>query len=222
MREAEKRLMRLNLDPASLNAILLTHEHADHIGGAPAFSRKFNLPLLMSWGTAQAAGITRFNPDCRALREGETLEIGDLEVLPYTVPHDAREPLQFVLSDGQHRLGILTDTGKMTPHIIQTLHGCAALVLECNHDRNLLAQSAYPPALKARIGGAHGHLANDAAADLLRALDCAPLKHLVAAHLSETNNRPELARAALAAALGAHPAEISVATQEEGFAWLDC
>ncbi len=220
MREAQKRLMRLNIDPLTLDAILVTHEHADHISGAYALSCRFNLPLLMSWGTAQATGIARPDSNCRLLRAGETVEIGDLEILPYTVPHDAREPLQFVLSDGRHRLGILTDAGEITPHTIQTLHGCAALVLECNHDRDLLARSAYPPLLKARIGGSHGHLANDAAASLLRALDCSQLKHLVAAHLSATNNRPELAQAALAAALNAHPTEICVATQKEGSAWL--
>lgn len=220
VREAERRLTRLNLNLASLDAILVTHEHADHMSGALALARKAHIPLLMSWGTAQAVGVALSDLNFWVLRDGETAQIGDLEVFPYTVPHDAREPVQFVLSDGQHRLGVLTDAGEITPHMIRTLHGCAALVLECNHDRNLLAQSAYPPVLKARIGGSHGHLANDAAAGLLRALDCSQLKHLIAAHLSAANNRPELAQTALAEALGAQPAEIRVATQEEGFSWL--
>ncbi|MDR8792221.1 MBL fold metallo-hydrolase [Burkholderia multivorans] len=150
----------------------------------------------------------------------ETAAIGDLAVMPYTVPHDAREPLQFVFMDGCRRLGVLTDVGMATPHITAVLSGCDALVLESNHDTAMLAASRYPQSLKARIGGTHGHLSNDAAAGILASLERSRLQHLVAAHLSQQNNRPELARAALADVLGTDGDDVVVATQEAGFDWL--
>ena len=115
---------------------------------------------------------------------------------------------------------MLTDVGTSTPHISAVLSGCDALVLECNHDVQMLAASRYPPSLKARIGGNHGHLNNDAAADILASLDRSKLRHLVAAHLSQQNNLPELAQAAMAAVLGAAATEVVAATQSEGFGWL--
>jgi phosphoribosyl 1,2-cyclic phosphodiesterase len=148
-------------------------------------------------------------------------EIGDLSVQPFTVPHDAREPVQYVLCDGARRLGVLTDTGSSTKHIESTLSGCHALVLECNHDLDLLMGGPYPPALKTRISSRLGHLDNQASGAMLAALDRSRLVHLIAAHLSKTNNTPELARFALAAAMGCEPQWISVATQEEGFGWRD-
>jgi phosphoribosyl 1,2-cyclic phosphodiesterase len=145
--------------------------------------------------------------------------VGDLQVLPFTVPHDAREPVQYVLSDGVRRLGVLTDTGCSTPHIESTLSGCDALVLECNHDVELLRNGPYRASLKARIGGRFGHLANVVSSRILGALDQSRLKHVIAAHLSEQNNKPELARAALAAAMNCEPGWIGIATQDEGFDW---
>jgi phosphoribosyl 1,2-cyclic phosphodiesterase len=137
------------------------------------------------------------------------------------VPHDAREPVQYVFSDGDRRLGVLTDTGCVTPHIERCLDGCDALVLECNHDSEMLRRGAYPPQLKTRIAGRLGHLDNAAAAALLATLDRRRLQHVVAAHLSEQNNCPELARAALAGALGCGSEWIGVADQETGFGWRE-
>ena len=219
-KEVERRLMRIGANVEALDAILITHEHSDHIGSALTLARKWSIPLYMSWGTARAVGADDADVDLRVLWGDETVAIGDLAVLPYTVPHDAREPLQFVLSDGAGRLGVLTDVGTSTPHISEVLSGCDALVLECNHDLAMLAASRYPPSLKARIGGAHGHLNNDAAAEILASLDRSRLRHLIAAHLSQQNNLPDLARAALAGVLGAAPTEVVVASQSEGFAWL--
>ncbi|KAF1029467.1 MAG: putative metallo-hydrolase YycJ [Burkholderia plantarii] len=202
-KEVERRLARLGIATDALDAILITHEHSDHIGGALTLARRLKLPLHMSWGTARAVGADTADVDLHVLWGDETVAIGDLSVRPYTVPHDAREPLQYVFSDGARRLGVLTDVGSATPHIVDVLSGCDALVLEANHDPAMLAGSRYPASLKARIGGDHGHLSNDAASAILAALDRTRLQHLVAAHLSQQNNLPELAQAAFAAVLGA-------------------
>ena len=221
-KELDRRLARLQLGIDALDAIVITHEHSDHIGSALTLARKWSLPLYMSWGTAKAVGAESDDIDLHVLLGDETAAIGDLEVLPYTVPNDAREPLQFVFSDGVRRLGVLTDVGTSTPHITAMLSGCDALVLECNHDARMLATSRYPQSLKARIGGSHGHLSNDAAAEILAALDRSRLTHVVAAHLSQQNNLPELAQAALANVLGSAQEEVRVASQELGFDWIGC
>jgi phosphoribosyl 1,2-cyclic phosphodiesterase len=216
-RELARRLERLDVAPESITAVLITHEHADHVGGAARCAARYGWAVHASHGTATAAtldaiGARRFDSHAR-------FAIDDLEIHPYPVPHDAREPTQFVFFDGSERLGVLTDAGAITPHIVAMLKDCAALVLECNHDVDMLAQGRYPPPLKRRIAGEFGHLDNAAAADLLRAIGSKQLRHVIAAHLSEENNTPELACAALAQALGCSTDWIGVATQTEGFAW---
>jgi phosphoribosyl 1,2-cyclic phosphodiesterase len=116
---------------------------------------------------------------------------------------------------------VLTDVGSTTPHVAKVLSGLEALMIECNHDRDMLTDGPYPPSLKQRIGGRLGHLDNDSAADLVRALDCSRLTHMIAAHLSLQNNTPDLARSALSGALGCAPDWITVATQDDGFAWRE-
>jgi len=145
--------------------------------------------------------------------------LGDLQIWPFAVPHDAREPVQYVLSDGAARLGVLTDLGTGAPQVEAALSELDALVLECNHDEAMLRSGTYPAWLKARIAGPFGHLSNAAAARLLGSLERSRLQHVIAAHLSQQNNRPELARAALAGALGCAPAWIGVATQDSGCGW---
>ncbi|MDN7879270.1 MBL fold metallo-hydrolase [Burkholderia aenigmatica] len=219
-KEVERRLGRLNLCIGDLDAILITHEHSDHVGSALTLARRASLPLYMSWGTARAVGADEADVDLHVLWGDETAAIRDLAVMPYTVPHDAREPLQFVFMDGSSRLGVLTDVGMATPHITAVLSGCDALVLESNHDTAMLAGSRYPQSLKARIGGNHGHLSNDAAADILASLERSRLQHLVAAHLSQQNNLPELVRQAFGGVLGTSGEDVIVATQDAGFDWL--
>jgi phosphoribosyl 1,2-cyclic phosphodiesterase len=223
-RETARRLGRLGLAPADLAGILLTHEHDDHAAGAFAFAAEHRLPVWLSRGTLQGLAESGEAPDGVAARRIEgrtTFAIGALEVQPYTVPHDAREPVQFVLSDGAFRLGVLTDIGTSTAHVEAALSGCDALVLECNHDLELLWAGDYPKWLKERIAGPFGHLDNGASGRLLAALERSRLRHVIAAHLSQRNNRPELARAALALALGCEESWIGIATQDEGFGWRE-
>lgn len=222
VQETESRLARAGLEPCDLAGIIVTHEHGDHADGVFPLARRYGIPVWMTYGTLAAlrdggAGVE----DCpiRLVDSQRAFSVGDLLVQPFTVPHDAREPVQYVLSDGASRLGVLTDAGCATAHIEASLSGCDALVLECNYDPDLLEGGSYPPSLKARIAGRLGHLDNRTSGDILSALDRGRLRHVIAAHLSQTNNTPRLARAALARALDCDPEWISVATQEEGFSW---
>lgn len=219
LRETVARLQRLERRPSDLTGILVTHEHGDHIGGVFRLARKYTLPVWMTHGTWSASRETGSGLDLRIIDSHHPLIMGALEVQPFPVPHDAREPVQYVFSDSVHRLGVLTDIGEITPHVCDVLSGCDALVLECNHDAQMLAASSYPFSLKRRIAGRHGHLENSAAAELLTRIDCSRLQHLVAAHLSERNNLPGLAVEALARVLGCEQDWIGVATPEAGFAW---
>ncbi|MCX7960296.1 MAG: MBL fold metallo-hydrolase [Burkholderiales bacterium] len=221
-RETARRLARLGLAPGDVSAVLLTHEHGDHAASAFAFAAEQRIPVWLTLGTLRAleeARATCAEVAVRIVEARVPLALGDFEVLPFAVPHDAREPVQYVLSDGARRLGLLTDLGSPTASVAAALGGCDALVVECNHDETLLARGPYPPWLKARIAGPFGHLSNAAAAALLAAIDRSRLQHVVCAHLSEKNNRPELARAALAAALGGTEDGIDVATQNGGLDW---
>jgi phosphoribosyl 1,2-cyclic phosphodiesterase len=221
IRETERRLQRLGIMPADLAGIIVTHEHQDHVGGVFKFARRHGIPVWLSFGTYQAV-----QKDCKDVvvhfcRDSEQFNIHDLELTPYTVPHDAREPVQYVASNGRTKLGVLTDAGQSTPHLIRALSGCDALMLECNHDRQMLANSAYPPSLKQRIGGPYGHLSNDISAEILDALDKSRLKTVVGAHLSRQNNTPELAQEAICSVIRANEAEVMIACQEEGFGWVE-
>ena len=220
--ETERRLARLGLSPSDLDGIAVTHEHSDHIGGVARLARKHSIPVWLTHGTAK---VLRDNSVPAVLLHyvdpHQAFEIGDIHVTPYYVPHDANEPVQYVFSDGHKRLGVLTDTGTLTTHIEETLSGCNALVLECNHDLDMLMNGPYPVSLKRRVAGKFGHLDNATSAQLLTRIDCTKLTHLFAAHLSSSNNLPELARSALAEAMNCEPAWIGIAEQDAGFDWRD-
>lgn len=220
IRETVLRLARLDLTPDQLSAIVVTHEHADHIGGVAPFARKFNIPVWLTHGTySHAVGQFKDSQPLHLFDSHDRFSVGDLEIEPFPVPHDAREPAQFVFGDGARRLGVLTDTGCSTPHIEATLSRCHALVLECNHDAEMLRNGAYPPGLKQRVAGRFGHLDNAVAAEILGKLDNAMLQHIVAAHLSEKNNLPCLAQDALSRVLNCEKEWIGIAEQETGFSW---
>lgn len=220
-REISRRLERLGVTADAVDAVLVTHEHSDHIGGVFACAQRFDWAVLLTHGTLAACREDGANPYITMIDSHEPIAVGDICVHPFPVPHDAREPVQFVLADGAKRLGVLTDAGHVTPHMLAMLDACDALVVECNHDAGMLAQGSYPPALKRRVGGLWGHLDNAAAALLLSHIDRSRLRHVVAAHLSAENNRPALAQAALSTVLDCAEQWIGVATQEEGFAWRD-
>lgn len=220
-RELDARLARVGLSAADLSGVFVTHEHGDHVGCAVALSRRHRLPLFMSRGTWRAIGETTDTElPLHFVRDLEPVAVGELEITPYTVPHDAHEPLQLTCSDGDAKLGILTDAGCATPHLVARLQACSALVLECNHDTRMLEASRYPPSLKARIAGRLGHLSNTTAAEILASCAHAGLRHVVAAHLSEQNNTPAHAAAALAGVLGCGDADVVVARPDLGFGWL--
>ena len=221
VRQLERRLGLINFAPSSLSAIVLTHEHDDHIAGAAALSRKYRIPILTSHGTQMAAakrlanayGIDYLIPD-------RSFEFGAFTISAVLVPHDAREPCQFVLDDGKSRLGILTDLGQVTPHLLREFTGLDALVLEFNHDLALLADSVYPAYLRDRIAGPYGHLSNGQAGALLEQLDLSQMHTLVAAHLSEKTNNPALVAACVRERVPAHTCWF-IANQYEPLPWCE-
>lgn len=220
LKDAEARLERLGVEPASLSAILVTHEHADHIGGVARFARRYEVPVWLTYGS-YAAWDDGIVPRFERFSPHQAFRIGALEIQPYPVPHDAREPCQYVVGDGAFRVGILSDAGHVTAYMRSTLSGLDALMLECNHDLEMLSKGPYPGSLKLRVGGHKGHLSNAQAAGLLQLIDCQRLQHLVLTHLSEVNNTPILARAAVTQALGRDEPWMVCAHQAEGLTWRE-
>ena len=225
LKEVQARLEQRGLSVSDLDAIFVTHEHNDHVGGVARLARAANIPVLTTHGTRTACpGEFWSGVHVSELDSHADVELCGLRLRCFPVPHEAREPAQLVIEDlcsGSvgSRLGVLTDVGKSTPHIEQMLSACDALFIEANHDAVLLANSDYPPSLKQRIGGPFGHLSNAQCAELLAALDQSRLQHVVAAHLSRHNNTPEHVRESW------HPvvtssACLQIASQAHGFDWI--
>jgi phosphoribosyl 1,2-cyclic phosphodiesterase len=192
-KELERRSAELSINLSQLDAILVTHEHGDHQRGVGPVARRYQTPVWMTAGTAQA----NFGqlPDQQLINPHlPAFHIGEIAITPVIVPHDARETIQFIFTNANKRLGLLTDLGHITPHIRAQYSRLDALLLEANHDPQKLANGPYPPKLQARVGGDYGHLNNQQAAAFLDTIDTSQLQHLVIAHLSEKNNDPTLAR----------------------------
>ncbi len=221
-RDTVRRLARLGVEAGTIAAVLVSHEHADHARGVAGFADRYGCEVWLTDGARTALDAMGAVPGrLRRVDSHARFAVRDLEIAPFPVPHDAREPVQYAVSDGTRRFGILTDAGHVTPHMEAMLRGCDALAIECNHDVERLRRGSYPQGLKARILGRYGHLDNLAAAELLGRVSGPRLQHVVAAHLSQENNTPGLARAALAGALGCEPEWIAVADQEHGCAWRE-
>lgn len=211
--------------PAEIDSVFVTHEHSDHVSGVLSLQRRYGIPVWASAGTWAAATSRQDVPSSAGVaRAGEPIRVGHLTLMPFAVPHDSAEPLQLVVTDGQFRLGVLTDLGEPTDDVARALQGCDALLLECNHDRRMLADGPYPAWLKRRIGGHRGHLSNDQSASMLDACRHDGLQHVVAAHLSQHNNEPSLALRALSDALGSGlpfgVPQLQVADATNGCGWI--
>jgi phosphoribosyl 1,2-cyclic phosphodiesterase len=220
LKETERRLRRLALDPAAIDAVFVTHEHADHVHGVPPFARKYGVPVYLSHGTHEA-GSFGLLPGVHIVSGQRACQVGALRIEPVTVPHDAREPLQYVIEHEGTRVGVLTDLGHITPHVVESYAECDALLLECNHDVGMLARGRYPYQLKQRVGGLMGHLNNEQAAFLLGKVDVARLRYVVISHISQENNQPDIARRTVEGALARWSGQLLLAEQEAGLGWLE-
>lgn len=218
LRDTERRMARLGAAPQQLDAILVTHEHADHSSGVAALSRKFHIPVYLTHGTFRTGRCDGSHAQ-RLFNCEDNFTIGDLSIKAVAVPHDAAEPCQYLLSSREYTLGILTDLGSITPHVIANFGACHSLLLEFNHDLPMLLEGPYPPHLKLRVGGDWGHLNNQQAVELLRQINCTALRHLVVAHISEKNNSRQLAQDALLSVLESLD-RVTFAEQSSGFDWL--
>jgi phosphoribosyl 1,2-cyclic phosphodiesterase len=219
LKAAEERMRALDRHPCDIDALLVTHEHSDHIGGVARFARRHGTPVWMTHGTASSRAARKL-ARIHTFSCHRELRIGSIDVQPFPVPHDAREPAQFAFRSGGRKLGILTDTGHITAHIMEQLAGCDALALECNHDLDTLWNGAYPRPLKARVASALGHLNNQQAAELLDVVGHPELQWVVALHLSENNNTPDLVQRSLAERLDQPRQSLHVARQDEPSGWI--
>jgi len=221
LRQLVRRLERAGLAVEAIDAVFITHEHSDHSAGVAALAFRHNVPVFCTAGTAAACGLDEQTLTWTRIEAGQLVELGALRMEPFAVPHDASEPVQFTFSDGVRRAAVLTDAGECSASILDALVGLHALVLECNHDARMLLQGAYPPFLKQRSAGARGHLSNDQAAAILSQVDRRGLGWVAAAHLSAANNRPDLARRALADVLGCDVSDVPVLDQSLGLDWRE-
>ena len=219
IKETVRRLTRLDLLPQNIDAILVTHEHSDHVHGVAGFARKYKIPVYLTPGTYRSKKMGEL-PVLNKINCHEPFTVGSLNITPVAVPHDAKEPCQYLVRSQQKTVGVLTDLGHITPHVIDNYRECDALLLECNHDTAMLAEGSYPYPLKQRVGGDYGHLNNQQAAQLLDAVDLDRLRHLVISHVSEQNNDTALAQDAVKPLLTEWSGSLVVASQAQGFDWI--
>ena len=221
--ELTRRMALQGRHPEQLSAILVTHEHSDHIRGVFPLARRYALPVYLTPGTLTAAraSLVKVNSELR-LQGIDThldFQIEDITVSPVAVPHDAREPVQFICRKQGKSLGILTDLGSITAHVIEAYRHCDGLLLEANHDRSMLVDGPYPYPLKQRVAGDWGHLNNAQAAGLVARIGTDRLQGVVIGHMSEQNNSLARVKAEMATLLEGVPA-VQYASQAKGANWL--
>ncbi len=221
IKDVVRRLESLGKSPQDLNAILVTHEHSDHWKGVIPLAQRYSIDVYVTPGCLRAVGFDASSYDGINLIESDScFDIGDLKVHPATVPHDAREPVQFLFFNANHKLGILTDLGSVPPYISHLYGDCDGLIVEANHDIDLLAKGDYPNFLKDRVAGPWGHLNNDQTASLVADLDQERVQHIVIAHISQANNDLDRVRNSIESVYSG-TGNIYYATQDEGFDWLE-
>lgn len=218
-KQIELRLDSIGVNPATLQGIVVSHEHSDHMKGVGVMARRYGFPVWMTQGTLDGSKKTfRGGERVRVVENDEVFSIGDLEFQPFTLPHDAADPVNFVISDGAAKVAIATDMGVMTQLVYQRIKNVDFVAIESNYDYHMLMEGPYPWDLKKRISGRHGHLPNDGAAETLCDLAQEGVKHAVLAHLSEKNNHPDVARTTcqeMFARRGIKDFPVSVASQEK-------
>tara|TARA_A100001011_G_C14256393_1_gene820281 strand:- start:200 stop:979 length:780 start_codon:yes stop_codon:yes gene_type:complete len=191
--DLENRLLSRGIDLSEIDAIFITHEHIDHIRSALKFAKVFNTPIFMTHGSFYSVykSYEKIN-SVSIIRADNTVVFNDLKIAPFSIPHDAREPVALIIQDTAHKLGVLTDTGSITPNIVRSMANLDGVVLEFNYDEIMLKKSDYPEKLKKRISSPYGHLSNKAATYLLEKIFHQNIQAIVAAHLSKKNNNPDL------------------------------
>ncbi len=218
VRQTEKRLAKIGVCAPDIDALLVTHEHSDHWAGVEALAAKYHLPIYLTAGSARAANGTA-SELMRIIDSHTSFELGDLTITPVPVPHDSKEPVQFRIDSADFRLGLLTDLGCLTPHVIEQYKSCDGLLLEANHDPEILAKGPYPTFLKNRVSGNWGHLSNQQAADFIALIDQERIQHILLGHISQQNNCLDRLRSALGKSL-CDIAKLHYATQLDGSNWL--
>lgn len=224
LKELTRRLASSGLGVRDIDAVIVSHGHNDHVRGVPVVCRRLGVPVYANRATLAEAGLAASAGGAGTVDfiTGEEFELGDLRIRPFPVPHDAAEPVGFVISDRGARVCLATDLGSITMEVVRAFTGCDAVVLESNHDEAMLFEGPYPEFLKRRVAGPNGHLSNGDAAGLLEEIAHGGLRHLVMAHLSRTNNTPGLSLDAAERALGARggATEIHLARQDRAGALI--
>jgi len=220
IKDSIRRLERLEKKPEQLNAILVTHEHSDHWKGVLPLAARYSIDVFVTAGCLRATGVNLGDyTGLNLIDSHRPFDIGSISIKPIPVPHDAKEPVQYILSDTVNRLGILTDVGTITPYIEQQYSGCDGLLIEANHDLQLLHAGSYPRFLKDRVSSRWGHLNNNQTAALISVIDQSCIKQLVIGHISQSNNNKKIVKEAIDRVYQGS-AEVIYADQDEGFDWL--
>jgi phosphoribosyl 1,2-cyclic phosphodiesterase len=220
IKDTTRRLDKLGKSPSDIDAILVTHEHSDHWKGVVPLSAKFDIDVYVTAGCLYSRSAEDKTFPCNIIDSHREFQVGDLVVTPVPVPHDAREPVQFLFNSDHHQLGILTDLGSLTPHIAAAYGNCDGLLVEANHDVDMLHNGPYPDFLKDRVAGPWGHLNNQQTANLLATINQQRIQQLVIGHISDKNNSLDKVRSAVEPVFSGD-GNLYFACQQQGFDWLE-